>query len=73
MIIAPKIALQKPCTLKQGTISLTNFNISALMIRMKKPSVTRMRGMLRNNRIGRTKALIMPSKSEAPSKQPIPV
>ena len=56
-----------------ATLWTTNFNISALMTKMKKPSVTRINGMLRNSRIGRTKALIIPSRSEAPSKQPIPV
>src|SRR5713226_8083464 len=65
MMIAPKIALQKPGTLKQGTISLTNSSINALMIKMKTPSVTRINGRLSNNKIGRIKALMMPSKIDA--------
>src|SRR5438094_904630 len=44
IMIAPKKAGQKPGTSKQGTIWPTNFNISALMIKMKRPSVTRING-----------------------------
>src|SRR5207247_955177 len=39
----------------------------------KKPSVTKISGILRKSRMGRTKALMIPRRRQAPSKQSIPV
>src|SRR5438093_9970129 len=47
------------------TLGTTSSN-RPFRMRIKKPSVTRISGALRINRKGRTNALRMPSKSEAP-------
>ena len=69
-MIAPKKALQNPSTEKAGIICDTKSNKSALTTKINIPIVTMMKGMLRSSRTGRTKALTMPKRREAPTKAP---
>jgi len=66
MTIARQNALQKWATWNPTTTLGTTRSNSAFRMRMKKPNVTRIRGTLRINRKGRTNALRIPSKREAP-------
>jgi hypothetical protein len=64
--MAPQKALQKVSTWKPATTLGTRSSNSPFKTRMKTPSVRRISGAVRINRNGRTKALRMPSKSDAP-------
>jgi hypothetical protein len=70
MIIAPKKALQNPSTRKAGNIWETKSSRSALTTNINIPIVTIMKGMLRSRSTGRTKALMIPKRREAPAKVP---
>ena len=55
-----KRADQKEATCTPGTTAPANMNISALITRMKKPSVTMVNGKVRRSNTGRTTALSTP-------------
>jgi len=63
MKMLAKNAVQKPDTLKPGTIDDTRSIISAFMTRRKKPKVTSVNGMVSNMTTGLMTALANPSNS----------
>jgi len=68
--IDAKKALQKPGITNPGTREEVSKSRRALMTRINTPSVRIINGRLRSRRTGRTKALTMPNRREAPTSTP---
>ena len=69
----PKMAVQKPVTSKPAIIPEAIFNISALMIKVKKPSERILIGRVNTSAIGRKNAFRIPSIAAAKSAEKNPL